>query len=137
MKLQILRILDPEFQAALRKFGESPNMPIKERYWLAKSLSAIESELKDVEQVRVGLIKGNGKEGEGGQWTIADDAAAMQTFQTEMTRLLETEIEVPLPTGLKLNDSCPLTASQLSKVLDLVADPGLPEAPCSPPREHA
>lgn len=123
MRLTILRIIDPDFSAALQKLGESPAMPISQRYWLAKSLSAIERELRDVEKVRVGLIKSHGKQDADGQWTVAGDELAMAIFQSEMGKLLQTEVEVPLPTGLKLDDMCPLTATQLAKVMDLLAEP--------------
>ena len=71
----------------------SQDLPAKHLYWLGPIAKAAETEMKNLEEARIKLVKRLGVEESEGNWTIAADS--MEAFSKEINELLEESIELP------------------------------------------
>lgn len=69
------------------------DLPLKTGYWLGRIAKAAESEMKNLEDLRIKLVKRIGNEDAEGNYTIPADA--MDAFTAEMTELLDVSVELP------------------------------------------
>lgn len=93
-------------------------LPIKTSYKLAKLSNAIQSELREFEQLRNNLIKKYGKQSGDEIKIYPTDKESFEKFSSEITELLETETEVNYtPIDIDELGSIKLSAFDMGKLL--------------------
>ena len=100
-----------ELQRGFVSLGKLANqdMRLKVADQLGRIAKAAESEMKNLEDLRIKLIKRIGNEDAEGNYTVPADA--MEAFTAEMTELLDVSVELPgerikldsLPDGVRLS----------------------------------
>lgn len=89
------------------------NLPAKIAYKISKALNMLNKELKEIEELRIGLVKKYGKEnGEGTFQVIPEN---MQAFATEFQDLLNIPVEglVPVPIDFDILENAKVELSPI------------------------
>ncbi|WP_337872886.1 hypothetical protein [Ignavibacterium sp.] len=93
-------------------------LPVKTAYKLAKLSNTIQSELREFEQLRNNLIKKYGKQSGDEIKIEPTDKETFGKFSSEITELLETEIEINYtPINIDELGSIKLSAYDIGKLL--------------------
>lgn len=93
-------------------------LPVKTAYKLAKLSNAIESELREFEQLRNNLIKKYGKQSGDEIKIEPTDKETFEKFSSEINELLETEVELNYtPIDIDELGSIKLSAFDMGKLL--------------------
>lgn len=68
--------------------------PVMVSYKLAKLVSKLNEQFKVIEDVRMGLIKKYGKQGEKGQMSVSPEDEGWESFAEEFDELMRQEVEI-------------------------------------------
>ncbi len=98
----------------------SAKLPVKNSYWVAKTLDRIKKELDRSEKLRIELIKKYGKPTEENGETFQVKDECIEDFQTEFKELLDIEVDnfkfTPIPLQVLEKASIELSAIEIGQL---------------------
>lgn len=80
-------------KTALQELIQEP-LPVKTAYWLTKLVRKAQEQLRDVEAVRIKLVKELGAADEAGNYTVPRDSENWQAFESAYNELMSETVEI-------------------------------------------
>lgn len=125
--MKLARMVDPEFQKALKKLNQS-TLPLKVAFKLKGISKVVQEQIIHYEEVRMSALEKHGeKDPEGKVITKEDGNVALSSdgaraFLLEIQELVNMDVEVGTITVAELGDACNLTAEDLFQLDGLVTE---------------
>jgi hypothetical protein len=124
--MKLSTIIDPAFQAALKKLMAEP-LPLKTAYKIKAIAQAVDQELKRYDEVRREALLKRATHKEDGEPDVNSDGTVklegdnLQLFVKELNELLAVDIAVEMLTIAELGDKVCMSADQLLALDDLIS----------------
>jgi hypothetical protein len=123
--MKLARIVDPKFQAALRKLNQE-QLPLKVAFKLKGISKRVEEELQKYNDLRVEALNKFGQKDSDGNLVLSENQVvqfsdeAAQGFVKEMNELLNLEVALDTISINDLSDNIKMTVEELVYLEDLL-----------------